>query len=157
MHGIRIAGGVLALATLAGATACTSPSRPTPTLVATSMAAPASPQPPTDSLTPLIAQALPDVQGKTFTSAIVDLPPGARAVPHRHGTAFVYAYVLEGSVRSQLNDMPAQTYSQGQNWIEQPGDHHGLAENTSQTEPAKLLVVFIADTGATLKVDDPHP
>ena len=43
--------------------------------------------------------------------------------------------------------MPVQTYRQGENWVEQPGDHHVLAENTSQTEPAKLLVVFIADTG----------
>jgi quercetin dioxygenase-like cupin family protein len=119
--------------------------------------APSQPsQPPTDSLTPLIAQALPNVPGKTFTSAIVDFAPGARAMPHRHGDAFAYAYVLEGTVRSQLNEMPAQTYRQGENWVEMPGDHHAMAENTSQTEPAKLLVVFIADPGAALKVDDPH-
>ena len=27
-------------------------------------------------------------------------PPAARAVPHRHGDAFVYASVLEGGLRS---------------------------------------------------------
>jgi len=158
MIGLRIAGGILALAMAAGATACTAPNQPTPTPVATTspMAATASPQPPTDTLTPLIAQDLPNVPGKTFTSAIVDFPPGARAMPHRHGDAFAYAYVLEGTVRSQLNDAPAQTYRQGENWVEEPGDHHVLAENTSQTEPAKLLVVFIANPGAELKVDDPH-
>ncbi|WP_433273896.1 hypothetical protein ACQPZA_23760 [Pseudonocardia xinjiangensis] len=44
---------------------------------------------------------MPDVADKTFTSAIVEFPPGARATPHRQGAALVYAYVLEGSVRSQ--------------------------------------------------------
>jgi quercetin dioxygenase-like cupin family protein len=105
---------------------------------------------------PLLQQALPNVQGKTFTSVIVDFPPGARAAPHRHGEAFVYAYVLEGTVRSQLDDKPVSTYHQGENWVEQPGAHHVLTENTSSTERARLLVVFIADTGAELKVDDPH-
>src|SRR3954463_12075511 len=58
--------------------------------------------PPTESLKPLLEQALPNVPGKSFTSAIFAFPPGARALPHRHGDAFVYAYVLDGTVRSQL-------------------------------------------------------
>jgi hypothetical protein len=40
--------------------------------------------------------------------------------------------------------------------IEQPGAHHVLTENMSSTERARLLVVFVSDTGAELKVDDPH-
>ena len=59
-------------------------------------------------------------------------------------------------MRSQLDDNPVTTYRQGENWIEQPGAHHVLTENTSLTDPAKLLVVFVADTGDELKVDDPH-
>jgi quercetin dioxygenase-like cupin family protein len=153
MIGMRIAGGILAAATLAGVTACTAPNQPAP--AATPMPTTAS-QPPTETLTPLLQQALPNVQGKTFTSAIVDFPPGAQAAPHRHGEAFVYAYVLEGTVRSQLDDKPVSTYHQGENWVEQPGAHHVVTENTSQTERARLLVVFVADTGAELKVDDPH-
>jgi quercetin dioxygenase-like cupin family protein len=153
MIGIRIAGGLLALATLAGVTGCgtSEPFRPRddPSATATSDA-------PTETLTPLLQQALPNVQGKTFTSAIVDFPPGARAVPHRHGEAFVYAYVLEGAVRSQLNDEPARTYRQGGNWAEPPGAHHVLTENTSRTERARLLVVFVSNTGEPLKIDDPN-
>jgi quercetin dioxygenase-like cupin family protein len=99
---------------------------------------------------------LPNVGGKTFTSAIVTFPPAARAVPHRHGDAFVYAYVLEGAVSSQLEGEPAHVYHQGENWSEPPGAHHLATENTSPTESAKLLVVFIATTGEQLKVDDPH-
>ena len=111
---------------------------------------------PSETLAPLFQQVLPNVPGKTFTSAIVTFPPAARAVPHRHGDAFVYAYVLEGTVSSQLEGEPAHVYHQGENWSEQPGAHHLATENASTTEPAKLLVVFIATTGEPLKVDDHH-
>ncbi|MFF5705692.1 cupin domain-containing protein [Streptomyces sp. NPDC012794] len=155
---MRIAGGVLAAAALTAATACGNstpaahahpvpPPSPSASAVAT--------EHPTDSLTPLLQQALPNVEGKTFTTAIVDFPPNARAVPHRHGQAFAYAYVLEGSVRSTLEGQPTTTYHQGENWVEPPGAHHVQAENTSATKPAKLLVVFIAGPGEALKTDDP--
>ncbi|WP_432850544.1 cupin domain-containing protein [Amycolatopsis sp. CA-161197] len=159
MIGMRIAGGILAVATLAGATACAASDQPAPAQTPTAATAPmpaTASQPPTETLTPLLQQALPNVQGKTLTSVIVTLPPGARAAPHRHGDAFVYAYVLDGTVRSQLEGQPVSTYRQGQNWIEQPGAHHVLTENTSSTERARLLVVFVADPGAQLKIDDPH-
>jgi quercetin dioxygenase-like cupin family protein len=154
--GMRIAAGLLAIATLAGTTACAAdPSAAAPT-PAQAQAPTATSAAPSETLTPLLQQALPDVADKTFTSAIVEFPPGARATPHRHGSALVYAYVLEGTVRSQLDDKPVTTYRQGENWIEQPGAHHVLTENTSPTDPAKLLVVFVANTGDELKVDDPH-
>jgi quercetin dioxygenase-like cupin family protein len=110
---------------------------------------------PTESVFPLLERQLPNVPGESLTSVIVDFPPGARAVPHRHGDAFVYAYVLDGSVRSRLAGSPAHTYYEGQDWVENPGAHHLLTENTSRTETARLLVVFVDDTGAELKVDDP--
>ena len=153
MIGMRIAGGVLTVATLAVTMSCTASDQPaTPAktpMVKTS-------QRPTETLAPLLQQALPNVRGKTFTSAIVSFPPRARALPHRHGDAFVYAYVLEGTVRSQLGGKPVHTYRVGENWVEQPGAHHVLTENTSSTKRARLLVVFVADTGAKLKVNDPH-
>jgi quercetin dioxygenase-like cupin family protein len=149
---VRIACGFLVSGLVAAATACA------PAVERATGAVPVAAtvsQPPSDKLSPLLEQALPNVKGKTFTSAIVDFPPAARAVPHRHGKAFVYAYVLEGTVRSQLGGEPVRTYRQGENWVESPGAHHVLAENTSQTQPAKLLVIFISDTGDKIKVDDP--
>jgi quercetin dioxygenase-like cupin family protein len=123
-------------------------------LIAGCGAAAADPKESSETLTPLLTQDLPNVPGKTFTSAIVAFPPGAVALPHRHGDALVYAYVLEGEVRSQLEGQPAQVYHQGDNWSELPGAHHVVTQNNSRTEPARLLVVFVADTGAQLKVDD---
>lgn len=146
----HVAVAILSAALVAGIPACTASDQPigSPSTAAT--------PPGPETLTPLLEQALPNAQGKTFTSAIVSFPPSARAVPHRHGDAFVYAYVLEGNVRSKLDDGPARTFRQGENWVEQPGAHHVLTENVSATEPARLLVVFISSTGDKLKIDDPH-
>ncbi|MEV5386435.1 cupin domain-containing protein [Streptomyces sp. NPDC052721] len=158
MIGTRIAGGLLAVATLGAATACSTSDQPghakRPTAAVASPAAMASTRP-AETLRPLLQQALPNVKGKTFTSVIVDFPPHARAMPHRHGQAFVYAYVLEGTVRSRLDGQPVRSYHQGENWVEEPGAHHVLTENTSPTERAELLVVFVSNTGEKLKVDDP--
>ena len=107
-----------------------------------------------ETLSPLLQMALPNVKGKTFTSATVRFPPGTSAVPHRHGDAFVYAYVLEGTIASRVEGGPVRTYHRGENWIERPGAHHVLTENTSRTRPATLLVIFVSNTGDKLKVDD---
>ncbi|KAB8189428.1 hypothetical protein FH608_040290 [Nonomuraea phyllanthi] len=40
---------------------------------------------------------------------------------------------------------------------EQPVHAYVLAENTSRTERAKILAVFISNTGDDLRVDDPRP
>ncbi len=109
---------------------------------------------PSETVRPLLREDLPKLPGQTFTSVLVDFAPGVRAAPHTHGEAFVYAYVLRGSVRSQLDDEPAKVYRTGEVWFERPGARHRLTENTSPTEPASLLVVFVAPTGATLKIPD---
>jgi quercetin dioxygenase-like cupin family protein len=103
---------------------------------------------------PIFQRALPNVEGKTFTSVLIEFPPSAAAAPHRHGAAFVWAYVLAGTIRIKLNEEPIRTCREGESWFEEPSTHHLLAENNSTTEPAKLLVVFISNPGDPLKVDD---
>jgi quercetin dioxygenase-like cupin family protein len=109
---------------------------------------------PSETLVPLLRQAIPTIPGKTLTAVNVVFPPGARSVPHRHGDAFLYAYVLEGEVRSQIEGQPVRVYKIGDSWSEKPGDHHVLTENVSSNATARLLVVFIADANAALKTDD---
>jgi quercetin dioxygenase-like cupin family protein len=148
----RFACGLLAAGVMAAAAGCGHESGP-----ATDKGPPAATasKPPSETLKPVLAMPLPNVHGKTFTAAIVKFPPAARAVPHRHGKAFVYAYVLEGTVASRLEGEPRRTYHRGEDWVERPGAHHVLTKNTSRTKPAKLLVVFISNTGDKLKIDDP--
>ncbi|MGP3955867.1 cupin domain-containing protein [Nonomuraea sp. 3N208] len=154
----RFTGGFLAAGMVAAAAACAPITERATGKVQVAAEVPVAAtvsQPPSETLSPLLEQALPNVKGKTFTSAIVDFPPGSRAVPHRHGEAFVYAYVLEGTLRSQISGEPVRTFHQGEDWVEPPGAHHVLTENTSRTKSAKLLVVFISNTGDKIKVDDP--
>ncbi|MDH4981693.1 cupin domain-containing protein [Hyphomicrobium sp. D-2] len=92
-------------------------------------------------------QALPNVPGKSMRVVLVEYDPGAETPSHRHpGSAFIYARVLEGAIRSKVNDGPELTYRAGESWTEKPGDHHQVSQNASNTEPAKLLVTFIVDT-----------
>jgi len=49
--------------------------------------------------------------------------------------------VLEGAIRSQVNDGPVTTYKAGQSFSELPGDRHRVSANASETRPAKLLGV----------------
>ncbi|HEX5959258.1 MAG TPA: cupin domain-containing protein [Hyphomicrobiaceae bacterium] len=91
---------------------------------------------------------LPNVPGKSMRAVLVEYAPGAGSPSHRHpSSAFIYARVLEGKIRSKVNDGPERTYKVGESWTEKPGDHHQVSHNASDTEPAKLLAIFVVNTG----------
>jgi quercetin dioxygenase-like cupin family protein len=90
---------------------------------------------------------LPNVPGKSIKGVLVEYGPGGYSPGHTHAkSAFIYATVLEGAIRSQVNDGPVTVYKAGQNFSELPGDRHAVSANASETEPAKLLAVFVVDT-----------
>ena len=90
---------------------------------------------------------LPNVQGKSIKGVLVEYGPGGYSPGHTHPkSAFIYATVLEGAVRSQLDDGPVTTYTAGQSFSELPGDIHRVSANASETAPARLLAVFVVDT-----------
>ena len=91
--------------------------------------------------------ALPNVPGKSMKGILVEYGPGVATGAHIHPkSAFTYATVLEGAVRTSVNDGPAVVYKAGQNFAEMPGDRHSVDENASKTEPAKMLAVMVVDT-----------
>jgi quercetin dioxygenase-like cupin family protein len=91
--------------------------------------------------------ALPNVPGKSMKGVLVEYGPGVASSAHTHPkSAFIYATVLEGAIRTSVNDGPVVTYRAGQNFSEMPGDRHTVDENASKTKPAKLLAVFVVDT-----------
>ncbi|HUL07625.1 MAG TPA: cupin domain-containing protein [Candidatus Acidoferrum sp.] len=93
---------------------------------------------------------LPNVPGKSIKGVLVEYAPGGTSPAHTHPhSAFIYATVLEGAIRSQVNDGPVTTYHAGESFSEFPGDHHAVSENASTTEPARLLAVFVVDTDET--------
>jgi quercetin dioxygenase-like cupin family protein len=94
--------------------------------------------------------ALPNVPGKSIKGVLVEYAPGGTSPAHIHpASAFIYATVLQGAIRSQVNDGPVVTYHAGESFSENPGDRHGVSENASSTEPARLLAVFVVDTKET--------
>ncbi len=100
-----------------------------------------------DKVTVVYDQPLPNVPGKSMKGVVVEYEPGGTSPAHTHpNSAFIYATVLEGAIRSQVNGGPIVTYHAGENFSEFPGDHHGISENASKTERARLLAVFVVDT-----------
>ena len=98
---------------------------------------------------PVTSFKLPDLPGKSVSLVRVSFPPNAVSTQHRHAGT-VTAFILSGSIRSQITGGSAKVYKAGESFFEPPGVVHLVAENVSSTEPAELLAIFIADDGATL-------
>jgi len=93
---------------------------------------------------------LPNVPGKSLKAVLVEYGPGGYSPAHTHPkSAFIYATVLEGAIRSQVKGGPEEIYKTGQSFSELPGQVHEVSSNASKTQPAKLLAVFVVDTNAT--------
>lgn len=100
-----------------------------------------------EKVTLIFDHALPNVPGKSVKGLLVEYEPGGSTPAHTHAaSAFVYATVLEGAIRSKINDNPDQVYHAGENFFEVPGDHHGVSANASDTQPMRMLAVFVVDT-----------
>jgi quercetin dioxygenase-like cupin family protein len=116
-----------------------------------SMAAAPSSNAPEAKVTLVYDHVLPNVPGKSLRGVVVEYAPGGSSAAHTHpSSAFIYATVLEGEIRSQVNDGPVMTYRAGESFSENPGDHHRVSANASTAMPARLLAVFVVDTKDTV-------
>ena len=103
-----------------------------------------------EQVKPVFEHPLPNAEGKSMIAVVVSYPPAAKSAAHHHApSAFIYAYVLSGAIRSQVGDAPARVYTVGEGFYELPGSHHRISENASNTEPASLLAVFVVDSNDT--------
>ena len=92
-------------------------------------------------------RAVPNIKGKRMVAVVVSYPPGSRSPAHHHApSAFIYAHVLSGAIRSQVDDEPVKVYHVGEGFYEVPGSHHRISENASDSDPASLLAVFVVDS-----------
>ncbi|EHP37621.1 cupin [Cupriavidus basilensis OR16] len=108
-----------------------------------------------ETVQPLMKQPIPEAAGKNVLLATVTLAPGQASAPHVHPGS-IFAYVLEGTVVSQLGGEPAKTYGKGQSWYEAPNARHLVTRNASKTTPARLLVFAIAGEGEPIKLPLPQ-
>ncbi|HEV2199164.1 MAG TPA: cupin domain-containing protein [Bryobacteraceae bacterium] len=77
----------------------------------------------------------------------VEYEPGASSAAHRHN-AYVFVYVLEGSVVMQVKGGKEVTLNPGETFYESPGDIHSVSRNASKTNRAKILVFMVKKKGA---------
>jgi quercetin dioxygenase-like cupin family protein len=109
-----------------------------------------------DTVSVLMKQRLADMTGKEGTVITVDYAPGAASDQHFHPGS-VFAYVLEGTVVSQVAGDKPTTYTKGQSWYESPKQPHVVSKNASKTEPARLLVFLLSQESESLVVPMKSP
>ncbi|ANI54170.1 cupin domain-containing protein [Pseudomonas sp. 22082] len=120
------------------------------TFAALSISSVSAAEPQGGKVTVVFDRALPNVPGKSMRGVLVEYAPGGSSPAHFHPkSAFIYATVLEGAVRSKVGDGPEKVYKAGENFVEQPGDFHAVSANASTTEPSRLLAVFVLDSNET--------
>src|SRR5262249_26135872 len=91
-----------------------------------------------ETVTVAADEPIPNLPGKRLVTHIVDYPPGASSAPHRHaGSAFIYAYVLSGEIRSQVDAEPVRVYQPGETGFERPGASPPGSPSAMSTQPAR--------------------
>ena len=111
-------------------------------VLALSVSASAFAHDPSEKVTILQDEALKNVPGKKALMIEVDYKPGQSSIAHKHeGTAM--AYVISGTIISQVKGGKAITYKAGEYWYEPAGSEHLVSKNANATQPAKLLVFMV--------------
>jgi quercetin dioxygenase-like cupin family protein len=100
---------------------------------------------------------LPKLNGANLqiTTVEVNYGPGESSLPHRHPCPVV-GYVLQGTLRMQVQGEPTETYTAGQSFYEAPNGIHLVSANASSSAPAKFLAYFVCDSEVPLSAPVPE-
>lgn len=100
---------------------------------------------------PIFTNDIPDLNLKNWSVTAIEVSygPGEGSPAHRH-PGLTIAYVLEGEIRSKVDDGPEKTYKAGEMFMETPEQLHAVSRNASTTKPAKLLAILLAEKGKQL-------
>ena len=89
---------------------------------------------------------LPNVPGKSIKGVLVEYGPGGFSPATRIPIRLHLRDVLEGAIRSQVNDGPVTDLQGRPELLRAARRPPPVSANASETEPAKLLAVFVVDT-----------
>jgi quercetin dioxygenase-like cupin family protein len=109
---------------------------------------------PITKVTALMKKVISECPGHEVTMITLDIPPGGGSPPHRHPGHHIFGYVLEGAYKIKLDNGPEKTLTQGETFYEAPGQLHAVSRNASETAPAKILVVVLAESGKPVTVPE---
>jgi quercetin dioxygenase-like cupin family protein len=111
-------------------------------------------QMPASKVTPVMKQGLADIPGREVQMITIDIPPGGGSAPHRHPGHHIFGYVLEGSYRFKAGDEPEKVLNKGDTFYEPSGVLHAVSRNASDSVPAKVLAVIVAESGKPTTVPE---
>jgi quercetin dioxygenase-like cupin family protein len=94
----------------------------------------------------LIQVAVDDTVAPKVTVLSLPVPTAFTAGPHTHAGP-VFAYILQGDIENQVEPDPVKTYHPGDFFYEPRMHVHRMLRNLSSSEPAKLLIFQVGDTG----------
>ena len=116
----------------------------------------ASAAPMKDRASILLSEALPKSDGEHLKATLVEVRygPGESSPPHSHPCP-VMAYVVEGSIRTQVKGEAERVYKAGESFYEGPNGVHAVSANGSTTQPAKFVALLICDHETPLSVNVP--
>ena len=104
-----------------------------------------------DQVKVVFEHALPNVDGKRMVAVMVSYPPAGKSLSHRHAaSAFIYAYVLSGAIRSQVGDDPAKVYHAGEGFYETPGHTTGSVRTRATRSPPACWRSLLSIQGRSL-------
>jgi quercetin dioxygenase-like cupin family protein len=100
---------------------------------------------------------LPRLNGAKLAVTVVEVSygPGEFSIPHSHPCP-VIGYVLEGSLRTQVEGKAETIYKAGESFYEAPNGVHLVSANASDKKPMKLLAFFVCDHEAPLSLPVPE-
>jgi len=109
-------------------------------------------QGPATKVTELMKKAIAEYPGHEVTMITLDIPPGGGSAAHRHPGHHTFGYVLEGTYKIKLDNGPERTLTKGETFYESPGQLRGVSRTGSETQPAKVLVLMLAESGKPVTV-----
>jgi quercetin dioxygenase-like cupin family protein len=103
-----------------------------------------------------LAHGLPKLNGNLLKATVLEVNygPAESSTPHSHPCA-VIGYVVQGSIRSQVEGQPVAVLKTGDTFYEAPNGIHRVSANASRTEPASFIAIFICDHNMPLSLDVP--
>jgi quercetin dioxygenase-like cupin family protein len=91
----------------------------------------------------------------SVTAVEVTYGPGGSSPPHSHPCP-VIGYVVEGTLRTQVQGEPEATYRAGESFYEAPNSLHLISANGSDKEPVRFIAYFTCDHEAPLSIAVPE-
>ncbi|MGA2923304.1 MAG: cupin domain-containing protein [Candidatus Sulfotelmatobacter sp.] len=103
------------------------------------------------------SHALPKLDGSHLKASVVEVQygPGESSPQHSHPCS-VIGYVVDGTIRTQIEGEPEATYKAGEAFYEPPNGLHEVSANASQTQPATLIAYFVCDHNMPLSINVPE-